>query len=1015
MVPLEGWNPPFGVRNKMQNRHRHMTNAATRGTRTFRATARSLAILAVVGYVAVSPTRTDAETWRIGDSDQSWELYPVSFMLNSGETFKPEYIWGGAHATEIVVDDDGDGLIDEDPVDVVDNDADGLFNEDPLDGIDNDRDGLIDEDGADPQFDNDGDGLLNEDGLRTGGLIYDPALRTALIEAPYFRHPTAEDAADDPEGPGYGWGDDDNDVSFNEDPIDGVDNDNDGLVDEDSEGPPRPLPNTWLVRTFSYDAGNATQSQRTQISFTWDADASAYSATAPGGGTILATSAMQSFTPSDYLRPIRLNPSRNISLLTVDRFMSGEFSNVDPTDSQAWGAVLTGTSHEGTSGHGQVADGNIFTARAVSQRSSSSYFRVHFLALYWLDLIRLKPRPDFPDRTPTSFDIWYAGDKSNHFRTSFVLDELRTSMNTRDPIIPRQIDQTRPPIKEYRFGENEEYPPRKARILNFVSRMPEGQTWELSEFQVYGHGYALDATYVSEIIDVGTSRPRFRRYFDLDDPSRPIALETIQTKDSNDDGRVSGDELAANRIASQFDAAATGRPVTWGRVRWSGQVEGENADLQIRVRSGTSLDTRIYQRKVGRGVVSPFIGASLVADWPEPGSRLELFSYAQLSGLTRSPVKDLPLNLVTDQDGSPGGWTQWTAPFDFLEGKVDADATSGGILLPLPPLHRYIQFKLDFVSGEESGISLDFLEFDFANPVVSRGILAEIFPDTAAVLGEPTVFSYVLKPDLSTADVGFNRIDISVPSPQASIDSLRIDDLRWERVFPVAPTDLSETDASLWIAERLSSSTWLDTMSVGAGTRFAAVTFFDSSVSLHKLGIKTRVMTAVDFPRGQDREIEISLTTPVYRLLTGFDSWIWNETATQDLQQPTQPGNASDRLPSDAVRVTVQDANSTISVRQVVPNPFTPNGDGVNDAVQWTFDVFLLTAATDVSVTLYNLNGRQIRVIDTPATAGELTLAWDGRDESGNLVPPGMYLYQLYLASDTDDSKQQLGTIAVAY
>jgi hypothetical protein len=114
--------------------------------------------------LALAFSSADAASWRVGDSRQPWRTYPVSFLLNSGEVFKPNYVWGGSHAAEIVVDDDGDGLIDEDPVDIVDNDNDGLFNEDPADGIDNDRDGQLDEDGPDPQFDNDGDGLLNEAG-----------------------------------------------------------------------------------------------------------------------------------------------------------------------------------------------------------------------------------------------------------------------------------------------------------------------------------------------------------------------------------------------------------------------------------------------------------------------------------------------------------------------------------------------------------------------------------------------------------------------------------------------------------------------------------------------------------------------------------------------------------------------------------------------------------------------------------------------------------------------------------
>lgn len=110
----------------------------------------------------------------------------MSQLFDAGESYRPDYAWGGSHATEVVVDDDGDGAIDEDPVDLVDDDADGLVNEDDADGVDNDGDGLIDEDGPDGQRDNDGDGLLNEDGRHTGGVFWDPILAQAYAQAPFL-------------------------------------------------------------------------------------------------------------------------------------------------------------------------------------------------------------------------------------------------------------------------------------------------------------------------------------------------------------------------------------------------------------------------------------------------------------------------------------------------------------------------------------------------------------------------------------------------------------------------------------------------------------------------------------------------------------------------------------------------------------------------------------------------------------------------------------------------------------
>jgi hypothetical protein len=78
------------------------------------------------------------------------------------------------------LDNDGDGLRDEDPVladplpnpnanacDVHDNDGDGAYDEDPTDGLDNDIDGLIDEDGPD----DDEDGLVDEDGACEDAVV----------------------------------------------------------------------------------------------------------------------------------------------------------------------------------------------------------------------------------------------------------------------------------------------------------------------------------------------------------------------------------------------------------------------------------------------------------------------------------------------------------------------------------------------------------------------------------------------------------------------------------------------------------------------------------------------------------------------------------------------------------------------------------------------------------------------------------------------------------------------------
>jgi len=122
-------------------------------------------------------------------------------------------------------DDDGDGYPDEDPVAGLDEDGDGSTDEDPINGADDDGDGLIDEDPA--GVDNDWDGLVDEDPVETGPPCVDDDGDGLVNEDP---------AGIDNDGDGLvneDSYDDDGDGRLNEDPMNFGDNDGDGVLDED--------------------------------------------------------------------------------------------------------------------------------------------------------------------------------------------------------------------------------------------------------------------------------------------------------------------------------------------------------------------------------------------------------------------------------------------------------------------------------------------------------------------------------------------------------------------------------------------------------------------------------------------------------------------------------------------------------------------------------------------------------------------------------------------------------------
>ena len=74
----------------------------------------------------------------------------------------------------------------------------------------------------------------------------------------------------------------------------------------------------------------------------------------------------------------------------------------------------------------------------------------------------------------------------------------------------------------------------------------------------------------------------------------------------------------------------------------------------------------------------------------------------------------------------------------------------------------------------------------------------------------------------------------------------------------------------------------------------------------------------------------------------------------------------------------------------------------------------------ELALRIYDLSGRQVRALRKETIVlglfgeGPGDPAWDGRDDSGEKVPPGVYLYRLTLETD-EGAREKAGTIVVAY
>jgi hypothetical protein len=84
----------------------------------------------------------------------------------------------------------------------------------------------------------------------------------------------------------------------------------------------------------------------------------------------------------------------------------------------------------------------------------------------------------------------------------------------------------------------------------------------------------------------------------------------------------------------------------------------------------------------------------------------------------------------------------------------------------------------------------------------------------------------------------------------------------------------------------------------------------------------------------------------------------------------------------------------TLDKSNIYPRIFSPNGDTVNDVVYFVVENPRLSP---LEGKIYDLSGGEVANL-LPAGAGAPTadtLVWDGKDNSGNVVPSGVYLYQI--------------------
>ena len=382
-----------------------------------------------------------------------------------------------------------------------------------------------------------------------------------------------------------------------------------------------------------------------------------------------------------------------------------------------------------------------------------------------------------------------------------------------------------------------------------------------------------------------------------------------------------------------------------------GGRQDPKAKVGIRTRAGLDPHPEIYWE------IRPEQQDSV--QYLDGGGQLSLAEYAKKYDRLEKLSK--PLNQNNWVSADTENWSFWSSPYEFNE---------PGVPIASPGPRKFVQIRTDFSSTVEDGGKLDYIEFMVSSPPSVSEVIGEIHP-VETQIGIPTQFTYYISPTIGSGDSSFDGLQISTPSGIKSVDALRID-------------GVDQGDVSWRINDD------------GLGFEVLLPRKLDQSDS--------------------DVLVEVVFTAPVLREVgTQFAGRIFDTTQPNEVRQRVVPGDASVLVDSDRLSVTTALSKSLVFTPEISPNPFTPNGDNINDLVNISYKLLRVTSDIPVTIDIFDLSGRKVKqVYSGRDPLGEYHHTWDGTDASNNRVPPGLYLYRI---DATVQSNHQIisGTVCVAY
>jgi len=283
-----------------------------------------------------------------------------------------------------------------------------------------------------------------------------------------------------------------------------------------------------------------------------------------------------------------------------------------------------------------------------------------------------------------------------------------------------------------------------------------------------------------------------------------------------------------------------------------------------------------------------------------------------------------------------------------------------GSLFQVSEPRQFLQYRANLLTTTINTPRLQEISIVYSTTPVVEKALGNVSPTEVPIMQESTV-SYLFHLLYGSNALGVDTAAITTPSP-ARVQEVRLD------------------------GNILSSSEYED------------------------LTNKDRIKVAFDQTITADSvaSLEIDFTTTLFLSENAYPSWIVSAIT------PENPQFVEQDTATWTVSTTGIPAGPLISV-QAKPNPFSPNGDGLFDETIISYFVAKIAQPQPVSIKIYDLNGDRVRDLrDQRDPAFFYEIAWDGRDDSGDLVPPGLYIYQVRVKTDAGEEVSSR-TVTVQY